>query len=124
MKKALLLLGIPIFLLACAKADLKNKAVEKITVAGKVVDKDNHPVEQCKVFIYESSFMTYSIAIKDTATSESGEFALDFSPRQDENFMGAYHLLFEKRGYYADEHYSISKQEAQQYFEVVMEKSE
>jgi len=126
MKKLLLFIGIVICFTACEsilKNAFKNIAVEKITITGKVVDAESNPIENCRVTVRESPGLMVgwgSIDKKDTITNKSGEFILEFSPRQDENFTGSYSISVEKRNYICNNYYSIDKTKSKQHLDIVM----
>ena len=119
----LLLLGIALFYTACFNGfDYKVDAVERITITGKVVDEDANPIENCKIIICQSpGFMGWGVySRKDTITNNSGEFFLDFFPRQYIEHGGAFYIKVEKSNYTQNGTYTINNTKSKQNFEIVI----
>ena len=125
MKKVSLFLGIVIFFASCSKileGAFKNVAVDKITITGKVVDENSNPIKNCRVLVIERQIFYPQITKEYVETNGSGEFILDFSPRQEEDFLGSYSLKVEKRNYNStNEYYDIDKTKSKQHFDVFMQ---
>jgi hypothetical protein len=115
------------FFISCKElSDCDRKPVDKITVTGKVVYEDNSPVSNSNVQLKENVFMTYSMPIQETTTNKSGEFTLEFSPRQDvESWCNiSYTVECKKECYYQETSpgHEISKHKSKQDYKILLKK--